>query len=301
MQTRAQNTPRMRSVRHPLSRFATFALLWLATVFYAAAQARPTPAAPPSQSGGAAVKELAFDIVTIRAADPKAVGWGMQYPVDGFTMTNVPVRRMLQEAYDKYEAGAIAGGPKWIDSTKFDLRAKIDSTDVARMRELTLSQRRHMLQVVLAKRFGLVVHIESTERSVYELVVARGGPKMHETRPEDMPPGLIKGMGGLHSGRSEYNDKVQGDTMFFLAQTLTSHVGRHVIDKTGLTGRYDYTLRWSPNVSSEPAPAPGSTAHDDIGPDIFTAVQEQLGLKLQPANGAMDVLLIDHIDLPSEN
>jgi uncharacterized protein (TIGR03435 family) len=144
----------------------------------------------------------------------------------------------------------------------------------------------------------------------YSLLIAKGGPKLKEAK-QDTPPAndgqknedRPRGRMMLDRGRLQG----EGVTVEFLAQALSRQLGRTVIDKTGLAGNYDYTLQWTPDDAGPPMPGaePGAphndAASDAVGPSIFSALQEQLGLKLESSKGPVDVIVIDHIDLPSEN
>jgi uncharacterized protein (TIGR03435 family) len=141
---------------------------------------------------------------------------------------------------------------------------------------------RLLMRQILEDRFAMKSHIEKRELPVYELVIAKHGPKLKESAPgESGPTGMSPGKLSAHAY------PVSG-----LAMSLSGVVGRVIIDKTGLTGQYDIDLTWAWRDD------PGS---GESGPSIFTALQEQLGLKLEPAKAPIDVVVIDHIERPSEN
>jgi uncharacterized protein (TIGR03435 family) len=152
-------------------------------------------------------------------------------------------------------------------------------------------QRRAMLRPLVTERFQLKTHTESRILPVYELVVAKGGPKC---KLSDDQTKLGWGDIGLYYNRSDIRLEGRALPMAHLAKTLADQVHRTVIDKTALTGNYDLTLQWTPDD------APASTDADSV-PSIYTAVQEQLGLKLQPAKAPVEVLVVDHAAMPSEN
>jgi uncharacterized protein (TIGR03435 family) len=196
---------------------------------------------------------------------------------------------------------------------------------------LKMEQRRTMLLPLLEERFGLKYHHESRELPMYSLVVAKGGPKLKvSTAPMPAPPGASAAPAGPASPEGSGRDvglskerpggpgmmrmspggiEANGGGMEFLAHALSGLVGRSVVDKTGLTGSYDYSLNWTPDQSSMPTMGPagggpppqGDAPVDPNGPTLFTALEEQLGLKLQSEKGKVDVIVIDHIDLPTEN
>jgi uncharacterized protein (TIGR03435 family) len=165
-----------------------------------------------------------------------------------------------------------------------------------------------MLQPVLAERFQLKVHRETRDLPVYELVVAKGGPKLHEAKPGDTYPNGIKGPDG-HSGPGliwiqDGQLTCQAVGMVELTRILSQRLGHNVLDKTGLTGKYDLAMQWPP---PEDRPGPmfdggeGGNAAESSGPSIFTVIQEQLGLKLESHKTAVEVLVIDHVEAPSAN
>jgi uncharacterized protein (TIGR03435 family) len=182
-------------------------------------------------------------------------------------------------------------GPSSLNTERFDVAATI--ADGA-----TKERFRIMLQNLLAERFKMTVHHEKKEMAVYELVVAKGGPKMKESAEE--PAGRDDAGKGptttfsFGSGPSTYNAK--GQTMEQLANMLANRVGKPVTDATGLKGKYDYSLTFARDVAGVPPPADG-----DSGPTIFAAVQT-LGLKLEQKKGMVDIVVVDHIEkVPTEN
>jgi uncharacterized protein (TIGR03435 family) len=221
-------------------------------------------------------------------------------PNDGeFRTANVTLKLLLQFAFTLPEA-QILGGPNWVNSTRFDINAKSNSAVDAQMHGLTNDvaslQKQRMIQALLADRFRLAAHLETRELPTYALVAARGGPTFLQSKADGT---------SINAGNGKI--KVEGgiDTVELLAEQLATQVGRPVVDKTGITGKYQLSLNWTPD---EPAASPlngsaGSTPAPpyDSGPSIFTALQEQLGLKLEPQKGPVQVLVIDHVELPTEN
>jgi uncharacterized protein (TIGR03435 family) len=169
-----------------------------------------------------------------------------------------------------------------------------------------------MLQPLLAERFKLKAHTETKQLPVYELIVAKGGPKLKEATPGDTyangfkgPDGVGRG-GMMRMGRGQLTG--QGVPITTLTNLLSQQLQRTVVDKTGLTGKYDLELNWTPEQGEGGlGPPPGAAspqaepAPDATGPSIFTALQEQLGLKLQSTKGPVETLVIDHAEMPSEN
>ena len=165
-------------------------------------------------------------------------------------------------------------------------------------------QRNEMMRSVLVDRFSFAAHREMRELPVFELVVAKGGPKLKEAAPGDTYPNGLKDDQGQSSpgamcvGRGTVD--CQAIPMTSLQEILTQLAGRTVVDKTGLTGKYDIKLRWSPE-DSHPNSDAGSAGTEEPVVDFFTAIQEQLGLKLIPAKGPVNALVVDHIEKPSDN
>jgi uncharacterized protein (TIGR03435 family) len=162
-------------------------------------------------------------------------------------------------------------------------------------REQRNQMERQMVQQLLAERFKLAVHWETKELPVYALVIAKGGAKLAASTVKDDGTNISSGNGRMTA---------KGVTMEKLTQSLTqilsTELGRVVIDKTGIEGKYDLALTWSPEKNSA-AMANASNEGSPRGPSIFTALQEQLGLKLESKKGPLEALVIDHIEQPSEN
>jgi uncharacterized protein (TIGR03435 family) len=250
-------------------------------------------ATKPSSPASADAKQMQFGVVSIREAPPGREGWGMDFTLDGFKAKGVSLRQVIQEAHGVYEEDRLLGGPKWLSTQKFDIEAKIDGDDITAFKALSREQRQAMLQTLLFDRANLRIHHESVQLPVYELVVAKRGPKLHESSTQRLRQADVKGYGGYVL--KSYNGcvEVQEFSMPALALSLHGFLGKIVVDKTGLTGRYDFSLRWTPdNLSNE-----GNAEW----PSIFTAVDEQLGLKLESVRSPVDTLVIDHIEVPSEN
>ncbi len=235
---------------------------------------------------------LTFEVATIKPS--KALGWRLQPTSDGYTGMGITLRMLVQEAYGVYDDKLLSGGPAWINSDKFDLEAKFDATEILEWNRLTFRQRADMLQPLLAERFEVRVHHETKSFPVYNLVLANGGPKLHPTGTGISNDGGVGITCRVLQSRPGYTQR-QDCTVASLDGLLRQATGRSVVDKSGLTGHYDFELRWTPNNAS---PTEESVY---TGPSIFVAVQEQLGLKLAPAIAPLDVLVIDHVERPSEN
>lgn len=214
-----------------------------------------------------------------------------------FTATNLPLKMLLQFSFDVPES-RILGMPAWTDSITYDIEARSDASVDEQMGKLPPGQAKQqklaMLQSLLADRFKLVTHNDTREMPIFNLVVAKEGAKF---KPSDADGTTIS----YNSGSGVQRIHVQGsdNTIELLARELSQAAGRIVIDKTGIDGRYDLTVRWTPD--NAPPPMLNGAPDPDPPPDIFTAIQEQLGLKLEPAKGPVPVLVVDHIEMPSEN
>jgi uncharacterized protein (TIGR03435 family) len=223
----------------------------------------------------------------------------MEFTPTGFTARNVTLRTLTQEAFDAYEPGHLAGGPPWFDKTAFNVEAKIDPDEQPNFRSLTLPQRRAMLQEVLEQRFHLETHTEMRSLPAFALVVAKGGEKMHPTPDAARVHGTILGMEGLVTKSGPGVLEGTGLTSNQLSRILTGYVERPVIDRTGLKGSYDIALRWSP-VEADGAAKVADGDQPDL-PDLYTVLQEQLGLRLEPTKSIATVVIIDVAAPPDAN
>jgi uncharacterized protein (TIGR03435 family) len=221
---------------------------------------------------------------------------------------NVTVKDLIDYAYTTDDDRQVVGLTGWMISKRYDIDAKVGDAEVAAMSKLPphyggWNPYRFMQQSLLADRFKLKVHFETRELPIYALVVAKGGPKLKASAMDPANPvetvkprslrlgvGTASGEGSRIGGLAELLEK-QGEV-----GNTPGGRGRMVVDKTNLSGLYDWTLRWTPwqDLSS-------GESSDWKGPSLFTALQEQLGLKLEPTKGKVEVVVIDHIDLPSEN
>ncbi len=221
-----------------------------------------------------------FDAVTIKVNDSGSGGSGFPGLRNGtLTARNVSLKMMLQEAYGMSPLRVI--GPDWLDTGRFDLAGRAPQG-------VPDSEFLPMLQTLLKERFHLETHREMREMPVYEMVVASGGVKMSTYDPE-------RKFGGINPrGNMIFAPNV---TMPELATRMTGSAGRPVIDRTGLDGHYSVVLIY---MRLEATAA--ETSAPDAPPDFFTAVQQQLGLRLEPKKEPVEVLVVDHADrLPTDN
>jgi uncharacterized protein (TIGR03435 family) len=234
-----------------------------------------------------------FDVVSVKPSAPEEHNSFMIRSLPGGTirMAGVPLRMMIMESYG-VKAFQLSGGPDWIRTARWDVLAKADGFED----RIPRAQENLMVQSMMADRFQLKVHTETKERSVYALVIDKSGPKMPVHTAGDRQ---IRGRYG-----SAEATKVG---TAWLVDMLTRQLGRVVVDKTRLQGEYDFKLEWTPEPGEGgpeslglPPEAP-SPHPDTTGPSIFEALREQLGLRLVSDKGPVEMIVIDHVEKPSEN
>jgi uncharacterized protein (TIGR03435 family) len=252
-----------------------------------------------------------FEVASIKPSDPAKRNIMIRFSPN-FTAEGVTARALLDESYEVHDF-QIEGLPKWAESDRYDISAKVDSADEGQFPPGKMSDEqfdamakvnRARIRALLADRFQLKLHNVTKEMPVYELVVTKNGPKLQETKNQE--PGHRRGL-MMRPGELTGADA----NMQFLARVISQETSRVVIDKTRLTGRYDFTLHYTPerrmgappSADGGPGPSPEMKVPDSDtnGPPLVTALQEQLGLKLQPAKGPVDTLVVDHIEKPSPN
>lgn len=249
----------------------------------------------------------AFEVATIKP-DPSGAGT-MNYQIapGRLRAENATVEQLIRFSYDVRTQAALEKGPKWTSSERFDIDGKIADADYAAIQKLPPEQRfaqyRLMMRELLVDRFGLKISTRMEEQPVYELVVAKSGPKLTPLDAEKIHMPMLW-------GASKGDLQARSVTMTFFCDWLSGNAdagGRDIVDKTGLTGSYDFALKWTPVESAANAiggPAAGASAGAEIdegGPSFFTALEEQLGLKLEASRAPVQVLVIDHVEQPSEN
>ena len=216
---------------------------------------------------------VSFDVASVKLSSPDAVGTNSDSDPGRLIMRNVTLRRCLQRAYD-VPAIQIDGGPKWLDDSHFDIEGRAGYP--AQYAELN-----QMLQTLLAERFHLTLHHETRPMQGYAIVLAKDGLKMKPSAPGT-------------TGHTSDNPGIVISTAVSisrLALKLSNLLGVPVVDQANTPGFFDFTLRWVPDDALD------ATA----GPSLFTAIQEQLGLKLEARKVPTDMLIIDRADKPSEN
>lgn len=238
-----------------------------------------------------------FEVASVKAnTSGDSRGGGRITPGGRITFTNESLRNVIRDAYGQRD---VIGGPTWIDRDRWDIAATAPPGQADPPARL-------MMQTLLAERFKLVAHLEQREQPIYALVVSssdsRLGPRIHPSSTECPITGNSCGtqssLGQITGIAAQLTD---------MTRTLSGLAGRRVIDRTALTDRFDFTLTWTPDTL--PPRAPGTAPDQPItvngvridpnGPSLVTALQEQLGLKLEPTKGPVDVLVIDHAEKPT--
>jgi uncharacterized protein (TIGR03435 family) len=273
------------------------------------AQSAPSPATP------------RFDVVSIKPCKLGITKGGDSSPgrlsIGCGVLAGDDNTGLIQVAYNRYASGhltsfrviPIEGGPDWIHSEAFEIEAKSEGHPSIVMMEGP------MMQAILETRFKLKIHRETRQGPVYELALGKGSPKLKPLQVGGcIPPVVGRPLPTLSPEQRLCRNMVnprgsldfEGGTLSMFAGLLAMALDRPVIDKTGITDQFEIHLRFSPDDAAAPRPsasdpgAPGEVRMPDA-PGIFRAIQEQLGLRLLPAKGPVDVLVIDHIERPSEN
>jgi uncharacterized protein (TIGR03435 family) len=290
----------------------------------AASRAQDAPASP-APDRGAGPSGPAFEVASVRQNKSGDRG-GMfrNQPGGRFNVTNVPLKQIVQLAY-AVQPFQLTGGPDWLESDRWDIVAKAEDGNVAPLGPPGTgpSPLALMLQSLLADRFKLKVHRETREMPIYALVLARSdgklGSKIERStedcgargrgagrpggpppagppappKPGERPPcGMFMGPGSVGAGSV---------TMRQLADMLSARVGRTVLDKTGLTGSWSFDFEFAPEFIGPPPPGAQLPPVDPNAPSIYTALQEQLGLKLDAQKGPVEMLVIDSVERPTED
>lgn len=276
-----------------------FACVWMVLHSQCALGQTIMPGAPKASESTLTPK--AFEVASIRPhdADFRPTFSRTRFDNDEFNATNTLVQTLIVYAYDlrdpvlKLRSSLIPGGPKWIQSDWYDIHAKISESDLAELRKLSPAQqdieKRAMVKTLLADRFMLKVHKVVNDVPAYKLVIAKNGPRNMKLKP-DSDTESIRWNG---PGHGEYTSA----PLSLLLSLLENLLRCPVIDATGLTGKYDFALNWARDPSTMP---PGELS-DDSEPEIFSALQEQLGLKLVPVKAPVESVVIDQIVRPSPN
>lgn len=251
-------------------------------------------AARPLASQAPADVPRTFEVVSVKRNTSGRGGWSLN-PLPGgrFSAQNIPLRQVVLFAYSLRDF-QLANDPAWLQSLRFDIDARA-STDVP------LLSMKELVKSLLAERFRFMAHSESRDMPIYALVWLRAdrsaGPAL---KPRDCsaPQEAVRTVGAGCGGVIRDSGRITGSgvPMVMLANSLSSVLNKVVTDKTGLSGTFDFELKWS-----DPVDAANQTTGLSDAPALTTAVQEQLGLRLQPDRGPIDVLVVDRVFEPTEN
>ena len=245
-------------------------------------------AAPLGRAQSAATPgSMTFAVAAVHPNNSAETQSRLAFTDDGVVVTNASLLLIIRAANGMFNSldDKFIGIPNWAKTEKFDIAAKVDTGDAAAFKKMPFDQRQRMVQVMLTDRFQLKTHPEMREQAVYKLVVAKGGVRLKVATPaEGADPGgtILRKKGEIVA---------ENIVLSQLVSALTQTLGRTVQDRTtGLTGKYNITLNWArENEASE------------SGASLFTAIQEQLGLKLESTKAPVECLVIDHVERPSEN
>ena len=247
---------------------------------------------------GTAAQEAEFEVATVKPAnrDQPVVAW-LSYPGGRIAITNFTVNMLIEVAYD-VSLYRIAGAPRWAGEEVYDITAKAPAGSPAAAfipRSPTVvpsPESRAMMRSLLADRFGLKFHRETRDLPVYALTVAKRGPKLQAVRDPGAEPQSSIRRNGSREGIGAQNRDIP-----WLAAVLEPSVRQTILDRTGLTGRYDFDLK----LELRPHYASGADAPLDPAVVIDTALETQLGLTLKRTKGAVEILVIDAVRRPSPN
>ena len=250
---------------------------------------------------------LSYELVSIHTSKPDARGYDLNNTPSGVTASAINLRQLLSEGFGftfgELLQEQIISVPKWAETQRFDIQAKVDDSNVERlgaarkaetmavwvrsMVERKPTTETAMLQQLVTDRFHLKFHYEQRVMGVFAMTIAKGGVKMAVAHPKDPEHGSMNAGEGKLSG-----ENVPPGFLTFL---LTREVGRPVVDRTGLTQGYDFSMTYTHDAGMNASAAP------DSGPSVFTALEEQLGIKLVNAREPVWVIVVDHVEMPSGN
>jgi uncharacterized protein (TIGR03435 family) len=261
-----------------LSAFRLFALP-LTCVLAAQAQDIATPPLKPMARDA----DPAFEVAAIKPSDPNDRNQGFRLKGRRISIEAETMTGLICFAYSIHKT-QIVNAPQWFEDQPWDIAGVPDLDGAPNWK-----QYRRMLQKLLATRYGLVMHHDKRELSVYAITVTKGGPRLERSKSD---PDALSDQSGHGEGHAQYM-KFTNDSMADFAETMELMVDRPVVDQTNLSGRYDFSLLWTPDVIRD--------AQTDAAPGLFTAVQEQLGLKLAAMHLPTDVLVIEAATRPTQN
>jgi uncharacterized protein (TIGR03435 family) len=256
---------------------------------------------PDAPAPDADARTIRFEVTSVKLS--KAGVWSGPGPTDDGYVAKYPPGLLISIAFQANDASRVVGLPDWARTEVYSINAKVADADVPQWKKLDGKDFRSALKGLLEDRFGLVAHTEMREAPAYALVIAKGSLKMTPAKPIDTYP---KSKGGsplvgttekFDPGQTNGRLIGQAASMTQLAMYLNADTGRPVIDKTGLTGLYDFSMPISASALRQNKLEP----EDSDETSIFTSLQEFLGLKLEPVKAPVEFLVIDHIERPKEN
>jgi uncharacterized protein (TIGR03435 family) len=252
------------------------------------------PEPPPSPVRMAPDAKPAFEVATIKPSDPAMRQQIITLRGVEVITTNTTVHDLINLAYWLHPK-QLAGGPAWTESEKFDMTGKPDAPG-----QPNVDQMKMMIQKLLTDRFQLKFHFEKRDLPAYVIRIAKNGAKItrSEGDPKDIP--------GWNFGRTPSGMAMtfRNSPMSQFTALLQNSTDRPVVDQSGLSERYDFTLTFTPDAAQAAllgVPPPPATDNPEAAPDLFTAFQQQLGLRLEPARAPVNVMVIDKVEKPSEN
>ncbi|MGC1422034.1 MAG: TIGR03435 family protein [Terracidiphilus sp.] len=282
--------------------FTRYSMLAQGPVPVGSSDPRSKTERPPIVKSTGLSADPVFDVVSIHPnnSDHTARTHIYSYADRGhFIAINATLMQLLEYAYAIPDS-RIIGAPAWTKSAKYDIEGKSDPEFAEKQAGLPYSKAKpqllKMVQTLLADRFHLAAHLESRELPVYDLVVSKEGAKLANVKEEGTTIDS-----GTHFGSSTITIKSSPHATADLAEMLARFTGRVVLDKTGLQGNYTINLKFASDDARSGVPNTETVSVPDAGPSVFTALKEQLGLELKSSKAPVDVLVIDHIDPPSEN
>jgi uncharacterized protein (TIGR03435 family) len=252
------------------------------------------PEPPKRQPPMAADADPSFEVATVKPSAPDEQGKGFRWDGARFSTVNTTLVDLIKFSYGVQEK-QVLGGPAWMSTDKFDLAGKPDIPGSPDDRQL-----KSMVQKLLADRFGLKFHRDTKELSAYVLSVGKNGPKMKKPDADagNLPGLFFRGLGVLTVTNATMVD--------FCGLMQEAVLDRPVVDHTNIAGRWNFLLKWTPDQSQfggmgVKVPPPSDTPAADAPPPLFTAIQEQVGLRLEAEKAQVGVLEIDHVEKPSGN
>jgi uncharacterized protein (TIGR03435 family) len=267
--------------------FARIGTYWLALVMPLPAELPASPGAQSIGTEGTSDNVISYEIISIKPHKADSNSAAMRSLPDGFEWINRPLSSLVWGSYGIIMDSQVSGLPGWAGQENYDIVAKVDADTAERWKKLTrkerLEEEQPMMRSILSSRCQFKAHQETKELPVYDLVIARGGLKMKEASANETPTEMM----------SDGQMTVHAMAIDTTVSAFAAMEGRMIVDKTGLGDKkFDFELRWTPD---------DHPSADDSAPSLLTALQEQIGLKLVPARGLVEVLVIDHMERPSPN